>query len=120
MKLSKFLLTLSSITLVSLLYVYQQTEILRLAYLGERKTALFEESLDKNSILRYNIGKRASLVCIGAQVFSSSDYEMPGDFRLVKMAGARGRPLAAAAKRETLLSRLFGIRQQAEAKTITP
>jgi hypothetical protein len=122
MKLSKFLLTISSITLISLLYVYQQTEILRLAYAGEKKVAAFEDLLDKNSILRYNIGKSASLVHIGSKISGSADYEMPVTYRLVRLA-ARERPLRAtqvASNRENLLSRLFGIKQQAEAKTINP
>lgn len=122
MKLSKFLLTISSITLISLLYVYQQTEILRLAYAGEKKITAFEDLLDKNSILRYNIGKSASLVHIGSKISGSADYEMPGTYRLVRLVSRQRSSKAAqvAFKRENLLSRLFGIKQQAEARTINP
>ncbi len=122
MKLSKFLVTISSVTLISLLYVYQQTEILRLAYVGEKKITVFEDLLDKNSILRYNIGKSASLVHIGSKISGSADYEMPGTYRLVRLVPRERSPgvARAALKRENLLSRLFGIKQQAEAKTINP
>ncbi|MFA4842641.1 MAG: hypothetical protein WC658_02260 [Candidatus Omnitrophota bacterium] len=120
MKFSKFLLTLSSVTLISLLYVYQQTEILRLAYIGEKKTGSFEELLDKNSILRYNIGRSASLVHIGKNIYTNADYEMPADFKLVRIYPARKGMLAQAQRKENLLSRLFGIKTQAEAKTINP
>lgn len=122
MKLSKFLFTISSITLISLLYVYQQTEILRLAYIGEKKVAAFEVVLDKNSILRYNIGRSASLAHIGNKVSESADYEMPSTYRLVRLAPSREAPELGpeANKRENLLSRLFGIKRQAEAKTINP
>lgn len=122
MKLSKFLVTISSITLISLLYVYQQTEILRMAYVGEKRMTVFEDLLDKNSILRYNIGKSASLVQIGNRFSGSADYEMPATYRLVRLV-PRDRALRAGKetyKRENLLSRLFGIKQQAEAKTINP
>jgi len=122
MKLSKFLLTISSITLISLLYVYQQTEIVRLAYVGEKKTTVFQDLLDKNSILRYNIGRSVSLVQLGSKISGSANYEMPATYRLVKLAPSRDilRPGAQALKKESLLSRLFGIKTQAEARTINP
>ncbi len=122
MKLSKFLLTISSVTLLSLLYVYQQTEILRLAYIGEKKMTVFQDLLDKNSILRYNIGKSASLVHVASMVSRDTDYEMPASYRLVRVVTGGGNlgSNTQVARRENLLSRLFGIRQQAEAKTINP
>jgi hypothetical protein len=52
------------VTLFSLLYVYQQTEILHLAYVGQKRVTAFEDLFDKNSVLRYNINKSSSLVHI--------------------------------------------------------
>ena len=122
MKLSKFLMSISSITLISLLYVHQQTEIMRLAYIGEKKTMVFQELLDKNSILRYNMGRSVSLVQLGSRISGSANYEMPSTYRLVKLAPSRSvsRAGAGAASKESLFSRFFSVKTQAEAKTINP
>ena len=62
MKLSKFFSAVVFITSFSVLYVYQQSEIFRLAYLGQKKQSVFTELLDKNTALKYNINKSSSLV----------------------------------------------------------
>ena len=122
MKLPKFLSIVTFITSFSLLYVYQQTEIFRLAYVGQRKNALYQDLLDKNNILRYNIKCKASLVQIGNTISRDTDYEMPNTYALVRLSPSREglngkeQPL----NRETIISRLFGIKRQAEAKTINP
>jgi len=122
MKLHKFLLTISSVTLISLLYVHQQTEIVRLAYVGEKKTVVFQELLDKNSILRYNIGRSVSLVQLGSKISGSANYEMPGTYRLVKLVPSRAVSRAGAGTREkgSFLARFFSVKTQAEAKTLNP
>lgn len=121
MKLSKFLTLSGLITLFSLLYVYQQTEILRLAYMGQKKIAVFEDLLDKNSILRYNIGKSSSLVHIGTRISERADFQMPDTYKLVRLAAPEERlSVSSLFKRENVVSRLFGIKRQAEAKTINP
>jgi len=110
------------VTAFSLLYVYQQSEIFRLAYAGQRRTTHFEDLLDKNVVLKYNIAKNVSLTRIGTKVCADPDFQMPDSYRLVKLS----RPLNGlkvrqyAPKKETLLARLFGIKRQAEAKTINP
>ncbi len=122
MRLNKFLTIIISVTLFSLFYVYQQTEILRLAYGEQRHQVVFQELLDRNSILRYNIEKSCSLVNIGGSVSNRSDFQMPDKYQLVRLVPskegltlARGMPY-----KETLLSRVFGIKKQAEARTINP
>lgn len=122
MRLSKFLTTIFLVTLLSLLYVYQQTEIFRFAYLGEKKQALFQDLLDKNNFLRYNVNKNASLVEIGNSVLECVDYEMPKAYRLVSLVPSEEslRLERQSVNRETVLSKLFGIKRQAEAKTINP
>jgi hypothetical protein len=121
MKLSKFLLIAFFATCFCLLYVYQQTEIFRLAYLGKKQQA-FQDLLDKNSILRYNIKKQASLVSIGNKISGYTDFQIPDTYRLVKLASAEGSLRAQAQPRNkaTMLSRIFSIKEQAEAKTINP
>jgi len=110
------------VTVFSLIYVHQQSEVFRLAYVGQKRTAVFEELLDKNSLLRYNINKSASLVHIADKVSDSRDFVMPESYRLIKLAPARGGSRASLVKveRVNLLSRFFGIKRQAEAKTINP
>lgn len=122
MRLSKFMFLTVFVTSFSLLYVYQQTEIFRLAYVGQKKSTDFQDLLDKNSLLRYNIEKSASLVRIGTKVSRASDFEMPETYKLVRLS----RPLENARfskhvyKEESVFSRLFGIKRQAEAKTVNP
>lgn len=122
MKLTRFLSIIGFITFFSLLYVYQQTEILRLAYAGQKKIVSFEDLLDKNSILRYNMHKSASLVRIGARLNQRADFQMPDSYRLVRLTPVKGNSGVNARefKKESVISRLFGIKRQAEAKTINP
>jgi len=110
------------VTLFSLLYVYQQTEILRFAYTEQKQHSVFQVLLDKNSILRYNIEKNCSLVNIGSSVANRSDFQMPDKYQLVRLVPSKegltfvqGTP-----NRETLLSHVFGLKRQAEARTINP
>ncbi len=121
MRLSGFMCLAVFGTLFSLLYVYQQTEIFRLAYDGQKKVSLVEDLLDKNTILRYNISQNSSLIRIGNKVSSGTDFQMPDTYKLVKLtyplAGSQANKYVI--KKETVVSRLFGIKRQAEAKTIT-
>jgi len=119
---NKFLSMITCVTLFSLLYVYQQTEILRLAYSEQRQYAVFQELLDKNSILRYSIEKNCSLVNIGGSVSNHSDFQMPDKYQLVRLVPSKEGVTFArgAANKETLLARVFGIKRQAEARTINP
>jgi len=122
MRLNKFLSTVTIITLFSVLYVYQQSEVFRLAYVGQKKQSVFQDSLDKNSVLRYNINQNTSLVYIGNKVLSNTDFQMPDNYRLVRMA-LSGEAIATSRTqggRENMLSRIFGIKRQAEARTINP
>jgi hypothetical protein len=123
MKLSKFILFLTIITAVSLLYVWQQTEVVCLAYEGQKQAVHFQELLDVNSTLRYNLTKNTSLVNIGNSFTSGRDFKMPKKFCLVKVSSPSRNSKYAKAKRPkdmNILSQVFGIRRQAEAKTLNP
>jgi len=120
MRLSKFLLISAMVTCFSLLYVWQQTEAFRLAYVSQKNMAVFQELLDKNTILRYNIKRNTSLVRIGNKVFECADFQMPDTIQLVR-ARSPERIVSIsqrAPKKQNLFSLLFGIKRQAEAKTI--
>jgi hypothetical protein len=122
MRLSKFILLISLVTIFALLYVYQQTEILRLAYTAQKKTAIFEDLLDKNSVLRYNLGRSVSLVRIGSRVSEHADFQMPDTYQLVRLLTTEEVSSATtrALNKESIASRIFGIKRQAEANTVNP
>ncbi len=122
MKLSKFLSTVTCVTFLSLLYVCQQTEIFRLAYIGQKKSTVFQDSLDRNTILRYNINRNTSLIRLDNKVSEYADFQMPDSYRLVKLTlaqeGLRLKNQQRSLKRKSIASIIFGITKQAEAKTI--
>lgn len=120
MKVSKFLLLVSSITVFVILYVYQQSEIFRLGYLIDKRQASFQELLDKNALLRYNVQKNASLIHLGARISAGADFQMPDTYRLVKVVypAANLKPAGKLTGKENIFVRIFGVKTQAEAKTI--
>lgn len=121
MRVHKFLSTVSLLTFFSLLFVYQRTETLRLAYEGQKRQAAFEDLLDKNSILRYNVKKSASLVHLADKISGQENFHMPESYRLVRLtSGQENLRTAPAINRENILARLFGIKRQAEARTTNP
>lgn len=122
MKLTKFISTVVFITSFSVLYVYQQSEIFRLAYIGQKKQAIFTELLDKNTALKYNINKGSSLVNIGGRISGSNDFQMPDHYRFVKVITSKDglRIADQNQNREGLLSRIFSLKRVAEARTINP
>jgi hypothetical protein len=122
MRLAKFLSAVIFITSFSVLYVYQQSEIFRLAYLGQKKQALFAELLDKNTALRYNINKSSSLVNIGGQINRAGEFQMPDSYRFVKFISSKeGLEFAQENQnKEGLMSRIFSLKREAQAKTINP
>lgn len=123
MKLSKFLSFVCVITLFSLLYIYQQTEIFCLAYAGQKKLECAQDLLDKNHILRYNIETGTSVVRLNTKMSDYADFQMPESYRLVRLEPS-GQGLAPQegqqSSNQALLSKIFGIKRQAEAKTINP
>ena len=122
MRLTKFFSMVVFITSFSVLYVYQQSEIFRLAYLGQKKQVIFTELLDKNTALRYNINKSSSLVNIGARIGDTGDFGMPDNYRYVKLISSpEGLRLADQSQvQEGLLARIFSLKREAQAKTINP
>lgn len=122
MRLSKFLILSTFITLFSLLYVWQQTEIFRLAYLTEKNLSVFYGLLDKNTLLRYNIKKGASLVRIGSKISEYADFQLPDTYQLVRLKTTRevsGINLKTA-KKQNIISQFFAIKREAQAKTTKP
>ena len=122
MKLTKFFSTVVFITSFAVLYVYQQSEIFRLAYQGQKKQAVYTELMDKNTALKYSLNKSSSLVNIGARINAGNDFGMPDNYRFVKFVPtSAGLKLANQGQNsEGLLARIFGVKREAQAKTINP
>jgi len=121
MRLTRFLSLAFFVTSFSLLYVWQQTKTVCLAYESQKKLTRFQELLDENSVLRYNLKKNTSLVKIGSSVSGAGEFQMPNSYCLVKLS----KPVSGVSfakkgvsRRTNLASRIFGIKKQAEAKTI--
>lgn len=122
MRISRFLLLVNFFTALSLLYVWQQTEVFRLAYTGQKSLAQYQDLLDTNTILMYTIEKKVSLTQLGNKISEDRDFQMPGTYRLVKSAYPKGllAQTLPAPKQESLAARIFGIKRQAEAKVVSP
>jgi hypothetical protein len=121
MRLNKFLSLAFFITSFSLVYVWQQTKTVSLAYEGQRSSARFQELLDENSVLRYNLKKNTSLVKLGSKISGAGEFQMPNSYCLVKLSKpVPGVKFAgnSSPRKVSLASRIFGIKRQAEAKTI--
>jgi hypothetical protein len=103
------------------LYVWQQTAIFKLAYSGQKNNTNFQDLLDKNSALRYNLKKNTSLTRMGDKILEANDFQMPDTYYLVKLSSPKENQKYAknrSAKRENLAYRIFGIKREAEARTI--
>jgi len=122
MKMTRFFSATIFITSFCLLYVYQQSEIFRLAYLGSRRQLTYNELFDKNTTLSYNIQKSSSLVNIGNRLSSTSDFQMPDKYRFVKVVASKDgiKPANQNHGKEGLLAAIFSLKREAQAKTINP
>ena len=120
MRVSKFLPAIIFITLLCLLYVWQQTEIFRLAYVAQKHESAFQNLLDKNTVLRYNIKSNSSLIRICNKFSTQTDFEMPDNYHLVRLEYYKENLKLAQSQsnKESIISRIFSIKRQAEAKTV--
>ena len=121
MRFSRFLSLILMVTFLSVIYVYQQTEIFRFGYLGQKKLSEFHELQDKNATLRYSIERGASLIRVGDQISGSVDFQMPDSYRLVKLSADQAAATGSIFYRgDTFLSRILGVKREAQAKTVNP
>lgn len=120
MKLSRFIFIVLFLTIVGLFYVWQQTEIFCLAYKGQKRLSLYQALAEKNAILKYCKQSDISLVRISDRLDGKDKFQIPETYRLVRLVSRQKniRAKANLSKRENFLSRFFGVKRQAEAKTI--
>lgn len=122
MKMTRFFSLTVFITACCVLYVYQQSEIFRLAYLGSRRQVTYNELFDRNTALSYNIKKNSSLVKIGSRISGTNEFQMPDKYRFVKVVTQNDslKPVSQNEPKAGLLAGIFGLRREAQAKTINP
>lgn len=60
MRLFKYIILLGAVTLIALVYVHQQVELVKLSYEIDCKEKKLKEMLDRKGILRYNISNLES------------------------------------------------------------
>ncbi len=112
-------------TVLCLLYVFQQTEIVKLGYRIRSAEKVLESCLDKKVALEYTLSSLESPVNIDKSLFLKSDgFEMARSFKLVKLDNKRtiDRTRLAKAGRQSIFKRLalstWFTAKSAEAKTI--
>ena len=129
MRTSRCILYTAVTTILCLLYVFQQTEIVKLGYKITVVQKVLETSLDRKTMLEYALSKLESPQNLDSNLFLKNDgFEMAQSFKLVKV-GSVGRASETFAKvgngpegrlaalKRLAFSSLFASRQ-AEAKTV--
>jgi len=130
MRTSRCILYTALGTVLCLFYVFQQTEIVKLAYKITTTEKILENILDKKTSLEYTLSSLESPLSRDKNLFlKNNGFEMAGKYKLVKVdkgiASARAPIKAAAVKtssRGVLFKRLafstIFASKQAEAKTV--
>ena len=127
MRTSRCILYTALGTVLCLFYVFQQTEIVKLAYNITSAEKVLEASLDKKTSLEYTLSNLESPLSLDKNLFLKNDgYEMAGKYKLVKVGVPGVVPVrvasAKAPSRGSMLKRLalstIFASKQAEAKTL--
>jgi hypothetical protein len=121
-RVNKFLSVAGIFTALSLLYVYQQTEVFRLAYTGQKKQVACQTIANKNSLLRYSIDRKTSLICLGNKISESTEFQMPDRYQYVQVSAVRkqARPASDLFGKESFVGKLFGLKREAQAQALNP
>lgn len=125
MKLTKFLKGIMTLTVLSVIYINLQVQIYDLAYQGKRREKEINKLTDSNGNVIYNICKLKSANNLGGKLLDeNSDMRFLDDKSIVKLetripahrAAAVSSPQNNEEKRSNILTGLFTLRSQAEAK----
>ena len=118
---NKFLIIILAITAIALLYVYQQSKIIEMAYAVQERLAFLDSCLNNNNNLKYLINRQMSLVSI-ADIWQGGDFEWPNQKQLVSFSGVRQVSIdnVQIKTKENIFTRIFGLRSQAEATLVNP
>ena len=130
MRTSRCILYTAIVTVLSLFYVFQQTEIVKLGYRITRAENVLESMRDRRTSLEFTLTSLESPSNLDKSLFmnNNNQYEMAQSFKLVRVAPSRaqGMRVAAGTKRGfapfSFLKRLarqnIFAPSQAEAKTV--
>ena len=127
MRTTRCLLIAGLVTVLSLLYVFQQTEVVKLAYRITAEEQRLEAAQDRRTTLEFALSTLESPVSIEQNfMFPNGSFEMPRSFRLVKVEGPSAASAAALSVATSSTSsgwRRFALRslfsaRQAEARTV--
>ena len=121
MSLNKIFTIVLGITLVALLYVYQQSKIIQLAYQEQERLAFLENVINKNNNLKFNIDRQMSLVSI-VDLWQDGNFEWPHQKQLVSLSTIKQglKETKQIKEKETIFTRIFGLKSQAEATPVKP
>lgn len=125
MKTSKIICLILLITMISVAYVWQQTEIVKLAYNKDKRAKFHRELSDKNMALSYNVLMRESSVSLNKSLdIFDKDYEMPHFSQIVDLRNSKSQNGLGLFSKETpqlnksnFFLSLFSLKSQAEAQT---
>ena len=118
MKLHRFFSFLLIITVISLLYVQMQVEIVKLAYEGRAKESRLKDLLDDRSLLVYNINNLESANNLGQKFLCSQDdlqFADRSQIASLKLPAKGNVSLAQSSSNTNFFINLFSLRSQAEA-----
>ncbi|MEK6564693.1 MAG: hypothetical protein AABZ65_06670 [Candidatus Omnitrophota bacterium] len=91
MRLRYFISGLITVVVLSLFYVGQQTEVIKLAYQANKINKLRKELLDRNHHLRYNLISLKSSYHLGGKLLSeNTNFEIPKQSQMVSLALPKG------------------------------
>jgi len=119
MRLSKFLILLVLVTVVSLIYVQLQIEIFKQAYQGSLNESRLRDVLDDNSILMYNILALKSAQNVGEILLSgeqSLQFAKKQQIAEVKIPVQVNASSQRVKPKPNFFARIFALKSQAEAK----
>ncbi|MFH0763774.1 MAG: hypothetical protein V1927_02065 [Candidatus Omnitrophota bacterium] len=110
MKLLKSLTLISVVTMVALIYVHQQVELVKLSYSIEHKEKKVKDMLDRRERLGYNINNLEAPYRLEQALLSGNvDIAFPMRANVVKIAGLRHNPRNDERIRSSGLERKFNL-----------
>jgi hypothetical protein len=114
MKVYRFLMITASVTAVALVYVTQQTSLIRLSYDIKAKDQAYSELLDRSKILLYNVRQLESPARLEKTLLAKNfKMEVPSRERLILLSSAQS-PAAGNGIENTGVVGFFGkVRQTA-------
>ena len=90
MRFTKFLIITLIVTFSAIVYVYQQTKIIEMAYEEQGKLEFLESLVDKGNTLKYNINRQMYLIS-DITVGKEAIFEWPYKSELISLSTENSR-----------------------------